>query len=78
MCHYLCCCLTRNLPFLHTPTHARLLCAQNIFIAEDGGIKLIDNERAFYENDWYAGVWRSVDTNDCYAGVKRGYDGKGW
>ena len=28
--------------------------AQNLFIAEDGGIKLIDNERAFYENHWCA------------------------
>jgi len=28
--------------------------AQNIFIAEDGGIMLIDNERAFYENKWCA------------------------
>jgi hypothetical protein len=34
--------------------------AQNIFIAEDGGIKLIDNERAFYENQQWAHTSHSL------------------
>ena len=42
-------CNPRAFPTLCVP----LSVTQNIFFAEDGGIKLIDNERAFYENHWW-------------------------
>eukprot|EP00955_Chlamydomonas_euryale_P110011 365974-Chlamydomonas_euryale.AAC.3 len=46
--------------------------AQNIFIAEDGGIMLIDNERAFYENKWCACVVQPCSpVNNVPGGVCR-------